>query len=156
MFRAAAQQDDATGREVRQYLETGRLVPDAIVLEAVRHRLREPDCAGGYLLDGFPRTLPQAEALDTQLAAEGTPLDAVLELAVEEPRLMERLTGRGRDDDRADIVAQRLQVYRRQTSPLLNYYFHRGLLKSVDGNGRPEEVTDHIKSIVDRLRARQQ
>jgi adenylate kinase len=155
MLRAAAEHDDADGREVRQYLETGRLVPDPIVLNIVDHRLQEPDCQRGYLLDGFPRTLPQAEALDAQLASEGTPLDAVLELAVDEYRLRERLLGRGRNDDQADIVAQRLQVYRRQTAPLINYYFHQGLLRSIDGNLAVPEVQAQIKRIVDRIESKQ-
>jgi len=155
MLRAAAAHDDAEGREVRQYLEAGRLVPDPIVLRIVDHRLQEPDCGHGYLLDGFPRTLPQAEALDAQLATEGTPLDAVLELAVDEHRLRQRLLGRGRSDDQADIVGQRLQVYRRQTAPLINYYFHQGLLRSIDGNLPVPEVQAQIKRVVDRITSSQ-
>ena len=156
MLRAAALHDNPTGREVRRFLEDGRLVPDPIVLDIVDERLQEADCQQGYLLDGFPRTLPQAEALDAKLAAEGTPLDAVLELAVDEPRLVERLRKRGREDDRDEIVPQRLQAYRRQTAPLMNYYFHRGLLRSIDGNGATEQVTAQIKRIVDRIGARQE
>lgn len=155
MLRQAAQQDDPTGLEVRQYLEGGCLVPDPIVLGIVEQRLSEPDCARGYLLDGFPRTIAQAEALDTQLAAEGTPLDAVLELAVDEHRLTERLMGRNRPDDRPEIVPQRLQVYRRQTAPLLNYYFHQGILRSIDGNGTTSQVQSKIKSIVDHIGEKQ-
>lgn len=151
MLRAAARHDDPVGREVAQALETGKLVSDEIVLDIVHHRLLEPDCAGGYLFDGFPRTLVQAEALDAQLDRDGTPLDAVLELAVDEARLVQRLIGRGREDDRAGVIPQRLQIYRRQTAPLLNYYFHRGLLRSIDGTGTPEQVTDQIKRIVDRI-----
>ncbi|MCE9556512.1 MAG: adenylate kinase [Planctomycetes bacterium] len=155
MLRQAALHDDPTGLEVRQFLQAGRLVPDPIVLDIVDHRLRELDCANGYLLDGFPRTIAQAEALDTHLASEGTPLDAVLELAVDEHRLVQRLTGRGRADDRPEIVPQRLQIYRRQTAPLLNYYFHQGILRSIDGNGTTKQVQSHIKRIVDRIGANQ-
>jgi adenylate kinase len=152
MLRAAALHDDPVGREVAEVLQTGCLVSDEIVLDIVRQRLAEADCAQGYLLDGFPRTLVQAKALDAQLDASGTPLDAVLELAVDEGRLIQRLLGRGREDDRAGVIPQRLQIYRRQTAPLLNYYFHRGLLRSIDGTGTPEQVTANIKRIVDRLR----
>jgi len=154
MLRAAAEHDDAEGRQVRQYLDAGKLVPDPIVLRIVDHRLQEPDCQHGYLLDGFPRTLPQAEALDAQLSSEGTPLDAVLELAVDEHRLVRRLNERGRSDDRPEVMLQRLQAYRRQTTPLVNYYFHKGLLRSIDGNLSIEEVQAQIKRIVDRIGSR--
>ena len=97
-------------------------MPDDIIVAIIAERLQQPDCQQGYLLDGFPRTIAQAEALDEMLAEKGTPLDVVLELQVPEEELFRRLAGRGRADDTPEVIRQRLVAYRKQTEPLLDYY----------------------------------
>ena len=103
------------------------------------------------MLDGFPRTIAQAESLDATLAAGGTPLDVVLEIRVPEEELFRRLAGRGRADDQPEVIRQRLVAYREQTEPLLDYYGKQGLLTTVDGLGSVEEVFDRLKAALDEL-----
>lgn len=149
MLRAARDAQTDVGREAEKYMSAGQLVPDEIIVAIIRERLAEPDCQGGYLLDGFPRTIAQAEALDKMLAEQGTPLDAVLELQVPEEQLFERLAGRGRADDQPDVIRQRLVAYRQQTEPLLEYYGQRGLLQTVDGLGSIEEIFGRVRAVLD-------
>ena len=137
------------GHQARSYLESGLLVPDALTNELVRERLSEPDTAGGFLLDGFPRTVKQAELLAKLLAETGDVLDVVVELRVGEDVLMDRLLARGRADDTEDVIRKRQLVYRAETAPLLDHY--GDLLVTVDGAGRVGEVTGRI---VAALRAR--
>jgi adenylate kinase len=151
MLRAARDAGTEVGRQADQYMSSGQLVPDQIILAIVRQRLQQPDCQRGYLLDGFPRTIAQAEALDKMLEEEGTPLDVVLELQVPEDELFDRLAGRGRADDTPEVIRQRLVAYRQQTQPLLDYYARRGLLKSVDGLGSIEEIFERIRAVLDAL-----
>ncbi|MCE9547108.1 MAG: adenylate kinase [Planctomycetia bacterium] len=153
MLRSAVTEGGPLGQKVAQYLSAGQLVPDEIVVELVRERLTKPDCRAGCLLDGFPRTLGQARALDEILAKAGVPLDLVLELVVGEPQLLARLAGRGRSDDLLEIVRQRLDIYRDRTSPLLDYYRQQGILRSIDGTGSPASVRAQINEVVDRTRA---
>lgn len=149
MLRAARDAKTEVGQEADQYMSAGELVPDEIILTIVAQRLNQPDCQEGYLLDGFPRTIAQAETLDTMLEEQGTPLSAVLELQVPEDELFQRLAGRGRADDSPEVIRQRLVAYRRQTQPLLEYYATRGLLRSIDGVGTVDEIFDRAKAVLD-------
>lgn len=148
VLREACQADTPVGRQAAGYLQSGKLVPDDLVLEIVGQRLEEADCTAGCLFDGFPRTLAQAKALDRLLAERQTPLDLVLELAVDPQELFTRLAERGRDDDAEDTVRQRLAYYYQQTVPVLEYYEKCGLLKRVDGLGTPAEVFSRVVAAV--------
>lgn len=151
MLRAARDAQTPLGKLADQYMSTGQLVPDEIILQIVRQRLEADDCQQGYLLDGFPRTLAQAEALDQILAQQGTPLEVVLELRVPEEELFRRLSSRGRADDKPEVIRQRLVAYRQQTEPLLDYYQRQGLLKTIDGLGTVEEIFQRIQQVLDPL-----
>ena len=149
MLRAARDARTDVGVKAEKYMSSGALVPDDIIVAIIADRLQLPDCRGGYLLDGFPRTIAQAEALDKMLAEKGTPLDVVLELQVPEEELFRRLAGRGRADDTPQVIRQRLVAYRKQTEPLLEYYGRRGLLKSIDGLGTVDEIFARAKAVLD-------
>ena len=149
MLRAARDAQTEVGKKAEEYMSGGQLVPDEIIVEIIKERLAEADCQEGYLLDGFPRTIAQAEALDKMLADKGTPLDVVLELKVPEEELFTRLAGRGRADDTPEVIKQRLVAYRDQTSPLLDYYGKAELLKSIDGLGTVEDIFDRVQAILD-------
>jgi len=151
MLREAVQKQTPEGLSAKQYMDRGDLVPDEVVVAIVARRLSEPDCAAGCLLDGFPRTVAQAESLDKMLAGSGQPLDGVIELRVDEEALVKRLASRGRADDQPDVIRQRLVAYRKQTEPLLDFYRQQGLLHSVDGLGTPDEVFARIRSVLDHL-----
>ena len=152
MLREAQAASTEVGRTAGEYISKGQLVPDEIVLQIVRQRLDQPDCRAGCLFDGFPRNIDQAGALDEVLENCGTPLDLVLELVVDEQRLIERLMGRGRADDNPDTIRQRIIVYKEQTVPLSDYYQKRGILKQVDGNGTIDEVAALAKTALDETR----
>ncbi|MGF7237885.1 MAG: adenylate kinase [Frankia sp.] len=137
------------GRQAESYVRRGELVPDDVVLEMVRERLLSgPDCAQGFILDGFPRTLPQAKGLDRYLAAACGGLDAVIDLDVDDSEVLERIAGRarieGRVDDTRETALNRLKVFSDETAPLRRYYAERGLLVSVDGTGSPDDVANRI------------
>ncbi len=149
MLRAARDAKTEVGVKAEKFMSTGALVPDDIIVAIIAERLESPDCEGGYLLDGFPRTIAQAEALDKMLAEKGTPLDAVLELQVPEEELFRRLAGRGRADDTPEVIRQRLVAYRKQTEPLLEYYGRGELLKNIDGLGTVDEIFDRAKGVLD-------
>lgn len=149
MLRQAIQQDTEVGRLSKQYLESGKLVPDPTILQLVGERLDRGDCHRGCLFDGFPRTLGQAEALDVFLRQRNMPISGVLELRVDDHEIVRRLASRGRSDDRPEIIRARLEHYQRQTAPLLNYYHERGLLHTIDGSGTPEEVFARIDRVLD-------
>jgi adenylate kinase len=149
MLRAAVSAGTPLGREAQQYMNDGKLVPDDVVVGIVVERLAAPDCGRGCLFDGFPRTVPQAETLDSVLAQRNMPLDMVLELQVADELLFERLAARGRADDNEETIRERLRQYRRLTTPLLDYYRGRKILRSVDGAGTPDEVFARIKQAVD-------
>jgi adenylate kinase len=151
MLRMARDAQTEVGKKADEYMSAGKLVPDEIIMAIIAERLQEPDCDEGYLLDGFPRTIAQAEALDAMLAEKGTPLDVVLELQVPEEELFRRLAGRGRADDKPEVIRQRLHAYRQQTEPLLKYYGNKDLLKSVDGLGGVEEIFDRVKVLMNPL-----
>lgn len=149
MLRAARDAKTAVGVEADKYMSAGELVPDAIIVDIIAERLEQADCRGGYLLDGFPRTIAQAEALDRMLMEKGASLDVVLELNVPEDELFQRLAGRGRADDQPDVIRQRLVAYREQTEPLLQYYQKQGLLKSIDGLGTIDEIFQRAEAVLD-------
>jgi adenylate kinase len=149
MLREARDAKTDVGRKADEYMSKGELVPDEIIVAIIAERLQGPDCRAGYLLDGFPRTLAQAEALDGMLSEKQTPLDVVLELQVSEEELFQRLAGRGRADDKPEVIRQRLVAYRQQTEPLLEYYGKAGLLKSVDGLGSVDEIFTRIRGVLD-------
>jgi adenylate kinase len=142
LFRQHIEAETELGRQVKGILDSGRLVPDELTIELVRERLDEPDTADGFLLDGFPRNVTQADLLNKILADRDEKLDAVIELQVDEDVLVERLLARGRADDTEEVIRNRQQVYRSETEPLLDYY--SDLLITVDGVGAPDEVTDRI------------
>jgi adenylate kinase len=144
MFRAAIARRTPLGRRVEPILATGELVPDDLTVELIRERLAEPDAADGFVLDGFPRNLAQAEALDELLAELGRPLTAALELLVPDDicidRMLRRAADEGRPDDTPDAIARRLEIYHRETAPLSERYRASGRLVGIDGSGTVDEV----------------
>ncbi|MBV8888270.1 MAG: adenylate kinase [Alphaproteobacteria bacterium] len=180
MLRAATSRGTPLGLRVKGIMDSGQLVPDDIIVAMIAERIAEPDCNAGFILDGFPRTVPQAEALDAMLAARDLRLDHVILMEVDEPVLVDRISGRftcqrcgasyheryhrprvegicdicgstdlvHRRDDRPEAVAARLEVYRRQTAPILPYYRERGILRSVDGMADIDTVAKQIEGVL--------
>ena len=150
IFRANVAEGSELGRTAQEYMDRGDLVPDEVVIAMVMERLAEDDCQAGFVLDGFPRTVEQAEALDRRLAEQGSPLEAALSFDVTEEELLRRLAGRAaaqhRADDAEQTIRHRLEVFAIKTRPLIDYYRHRRLLTMVDGVGLVEEVTGRILS----------
>jgi adenylate kinase len=149
LFRAQIAGGTQLGRRAAAFASAGDLVPDDITMAMVAERLGRPDCRRGYLLDGFPRTIAQAEHLRAELAARGTALDAVLELEVDDEELIRRMADRRmlvggvevvRDDDKPETVRHRLAVYREQTAPLVDFYAAAGLLVSIDARGEVADI----------------
>jgi len=172
IFRANMREGTPLGQEAKRYMDAGQLVPDEVTINMVRGRLAEPDAADGFLLDGFPRTLPQAVELDKILADLGTQLDIVLELVVDEDEVVRRLSGRRncrgcskiwhvefdaterdgvcdrcggelyqRDDDKPEVIEERLRVYHRDTAPLVDFYGAQSKVVGIDATGPVEDVT---------------
>jgi adenylate kinase len=148
ILRAQVDAGTPLGRQVRSYLDRGELVPDQLVVDIIRHRLSEPDTQAGFILDGFPRTVSQAQSLDAMLAELQRPLDAVLYLQVDGQALRERLDQRHRPDDRPEIVDHRLDVFLDQTAPLIGYYRDQGKLRLIDGARPPELVAAALDEVV--------
>jgi adenylate kinase len=148
IFRANVAEGTELGRAAQEYMDRGDLVPDEVVIAMVMERLAEDDCAAGFVLDGFPRTVNQAEALDRRLGDLGVPLHAVLCFEADEDELLRRLAGRAaaqhRADDAEQTIRHRLEVFAIKTRPLIDYYAHRGLLVTVDAIGPIEVVTKRI------------
>ena len=148
IFRSNIKNETELGKQVKDILASGGYVTDEITNAIVRDRLREDDAEQGFLLDGYPRTVAQVEALDAMLAEGGHALDAVLELTVDEDAVVERLLKRaeieGRVDDTEEVIRERQAIYRRETAPLAETYAQRGLLVQVDGMGEVDEVTARI------------
>jgi adenylate kinase len=151
IFRANVSGKTELGQQAKQYMDAGDLVPDEITVAMVKERLAEPDADKGFLLDGFPRTVAQAEQLRSSLTELDRRLDCVLELVVDEDELVRRLSGRRmlvdgqwvqRDDDKPETVRHRLEVYREQTAPLSGWYEDEGLLARIDAIGEVDEVTE--------------
>lgn len=150
MFRHHMSEGSRLGLRVREIIARGDLVPDSLTTEMLLERLALPDAAGGYILDGFPRTLPQAVALDGAIGA-GT-LDAAVVLEAPDEVLVERMMARGRADDTESSVRNRLVVYERETAPLIAFYRDRGIVVAVSGTGRIETITDRIVGALADLR----
>ena len=156
MLRAAIEAGTPLGLACRALMAKGELVPDETVIKIIAERYDQPDCAHGAVFDGFPRTIPQAEALDRMLAERGKKIDQVLELKVDDSVLLSRVESRIkaggvlRSDDTPETLAHRLQVYYKNTAPLIGYYRAQGKLISVDGMAPVEEVTRQIAAILDK------
>ena len=183
MLRANVKDETDLGREAKKYMDAGDLVPDDLIVAMAAERLGEPDAQDGFILDGFPRTIEQAKALDKQLSELKRRVTAALLIDVSDEELVRRLSGRRvctkaghnyhvdfdppkrdgicdqdgsrliqRDDDKPDVVRNRLQVYHKQTEPLIDYYDEQGLMRRIDGTRSPEEVHDHIRAVIATLR----
>ena len=174
MLRAAVSEGTELGKQADGYMKAGGLVPDELVIAMVIERIGKPDCAKGFMLDGFPRTRPQAEALDVELHKAGVALDVVLQIEVPDNLIVERITGRRLDPDTGDIyhmkfkppsadiagrVIQRkddteeacrarLEKYHSETAPIIPFYETQGRLKRVDGNAAPDEVSLRIRQVL--------
>jgi adenylate kinase len=155
IFRENVKGGTPLGQEAQGYMERGELVPDDVVNRMVADRLGRGDCAAGFLLDGYPRTVPQAQELDRRLAQRGTPLQVVLRFAVSDDELSRRIEGRrqeeGRADDTADVLRRRLEEYRTKTAPLEAFYAERGLVRDVDAVGDIDVVTQRALDVLDDL-----
>lgn len=159
MLRAAVKAETPVGLKAKDIMASGGLVPDEIVVGIIADRIEEPDAKGGFILDGFPRTVPQAEALDRLLKSKGIALDAVIELRVDEGALLRRvetriaeMKARGepvRADDTPEVLSKRLANYRDQTAPLIDYYSEKRKLATIDGMQSIEAVTEDIKRVLD-------
>lgn len=152
MLREAVAAQTRLGMQAARYMASGELVPDSLILDLVTERLEQPECSIGALLDGFPRTIAQAEALDEFLVARGTPLDVVIELKVPDEEVTRRMLGRGREDDHPQIIAERLRTYCKLTEPLVAFYRQRGLLEAVEATGAPAAVYQRIITVLEKRR----
>jgi adenylate kinase len=179
IFRDNLKRGTELGKKAKEYMDKGQLVPDEVVIGIVQGRLKEADCAGGFMLDGFPRTVPQAEALDKALAGMGKKIDHVVSIDVPDAELIKRLTGRRtcracgdgyhvmfkkpkaegkcdkcggelyqRDDDNETTVRNRLDVYKKSTQPLIDYYRKQGLLREINGLGSIQEIFGRVTAVL--------
>jgi adenylate kinase len=148
ILRAAIKAGTRLGEEAKKYMDAGELVPDSVVIGIVEERIKEPDCAKGFLLDGFPRTVLQAEALESMLAKMGRKIDHAVNLSVPDEEVIQRLLDRavkeGRSDDTEPVIRNRIKTYNDQTRPLIDFYRNRGILKEVDGLGELSVITERI------------
>jgi adenylate kinase len=174
MLRAAVKEGTALGIEADRFMKAGKLVPDEVVIGMILERITRPDCAAGFMLDGFPRTAPQAEALDAAMRAAGVELDAVVLIEVPDALLEERAVGRRSDpetgtiyhlkynppppdiaprlvhrkDDTIEAVQTRIQKYHSETAPIIPFYRAKGILRQVDGVGDPDVITQRITAVL--------
>ena len=148
ILRVEIESQSSIGKEAQTFMDAGKLVPDNILLKMMEYRLGRKDCSPGYLLDGFPRTIPQAEGLDQILKLISHQLNAVISITADEDELVNRLVLRGldsgRSDDTPEVIQRRQTIYWEQTAPLLKYYKKRGLVKDVNGIGAISEITEQI------------
>jgi adenylate kinase len=148
IFRHNVKNETELGKQAKAFMDRGEYVPDSLTNDLVRDRLSQADAKAGFLLDGYPRTAEQVTELDSILEAEGSQLDAVVQLTADTDEVVRRLLNRaieqGRADDTEDVIRRRLEVYEEQTAPLTNVYANRGLLITVDGLGEVETVTGRI------------
>ena len=181
IFRANIKEGTALGKEAKSYMDEGKLVPDELTVRILLDRVSKDDCKGGYLLDGFPRTIPQAEVLDKELEKAGDRVDFAIDVEVPDESIVKRMSGRRaclkcgatyhveslppktegicdkcgeklsiREDDKEETVKKRLEVYHKETEPLINYYDKKGILETVDGMQDAEEVFSSIIAILDK------
>jgi adenylate kinase len=174
MLRAAVKEGTALGVEADRFMKAGKLVPDEVVIGMILERIAKPDCAAGFMLDGFPRTAPQAEALDAAMRAAGVDLDAVVLIEVPDALLEERAVGRRSDpvtgkiyhlkynpppadvaarlehrkDDTIEAVQTRIQKYHAETAPIIPFYRAKGILRQVDGVGDPDAITERLPAVL--------
>lgn len=155
MLREAVQAGTDLGKRVGDIIDAGKLIPDETMIEVVRDRLSQSDCSGGYILDGFPRTLAQARALTDLCAELGRSIDAAVLFDVPRAELVKRLAGRRgveqRADDSEEVQKERIQIYEEQTTPVIDYYQQRGELHKVDSLGGVEEVTKNLSRTLEKL-----
>ncbi len=179
MLRANVKEGTNLGKEAKKYMDAGELVPDEVIVKMAAERLQQDDALDGFILDGFPRTIEQAKALDRQLSELGRRITAVILIDVPDDEVVRRLSGRRvcvkaghnyhvefdppkrdaicdqdgspliqRDDDKPEVIRNRLQVYHDQTEPLIEYYDEQGLLRRIDGKRSPAEVHDHVRAVI--------
>lgn len=155
MLRAAVAEGTEIGQQAKQTMARGELVPDDVVVKIISERIGHPDCENGFILDGFPRNVAQAKALDKMLEEKGLALDGVVEIAVDDSILIDRIEKRAsetvggpRDDDNAESLKKRLAVYHEQTAPLIEYYKNKGVLKSIDGMAGIDNVSEQIEEVL--------
>jgi adenylate kinase len=154
MLRAAVASGSELGQKAKAIMDAGELMPDDLMVQMISERIEQPDCAQGFILDGFPRTVPQAEALDRMLGEKEMKLDAVIEVSVADEVLVGRIETRiaqsesVRSDDNVETLRNRLKVYHAQTAPILPYYANGGRLKTVDGMASIDEVSEQIGAIL--------
>jgi adenylate kinase len=152
ILRAQVKEQTDLGLKAKSYMDKGELLPDALILDMIRDRLSQPDAGSGWILDGFPRNVSQAQFLDRLLAEIGQTYDLAIDLNVPQERLVERLLNRAtvqnRPDDTEDVIRRRLVVYVEQTAPLTEYYQQKGILRSVDGDRDLAVVTSDLKALL--------
>ena len=158
MLRAAVTAGTEVGKRAKAVMDAGELVSDAIVNAIVSERIDSPDCARGFILDGYPRTLAQADSVEAMLSSKGLKLDTVIELVVDDKALVGRIIKRAeeaaaagqpvRKDDNAEVFEERLREYYKKTAPLTGYYYAKGALRTVDGMGTIDAVTEEIESVL--------
>jgi len=152
MLRTEVRSGSPEGLRAAAHMDQGQLVPDSMILGMVTKRLESADCRGGFLLDGFPRTLPQASTLDDLLERRAMNVDGVLELAVPRDELVRRMLARKRADDNPEIFSKRIASFEVQTAPLLEYYARQGKLATIDGLGDADEIFGRVKQALERFK----
>ncbi|NJL48129.1 MAG: adenylate kinase [Leptolyngbyaceae cyanobacterium SM2_5_2] len=148
ILRAAVAEGSELGKKAENYMSAGELVPDELILDLIRERLHQPDAQAGWILDGFPRNVPQAEFLSKLLEQISQPVDFVINLDVADEVIVARLLNRGRQDDEESVIRNRLEVYRAQTEPLIEFYRSRQQLVSVDGSQTLETVRASLQQVI--------
>lgn len=152
MLREAVASGSSLGLEAKRIMDAGDLVPDSVMVQMISERVDQPDCRNGFILDGFPRTVAQAKALDAMLDEKGLAINHVIEFKVDEDamvaRILKRAAEEGRSDDNEETLRKRLDVYRRQTAPIIPHYSGKGALKTVDGMASMDVVTAQLREVV--------